>query len=237
MHPSHQTRDRARRDRPRGGGRGAVFTELEVENRRGAYLGSEAALASAVARAEEARIAYESEIDGVNPTVARLQAELRQAEYDLEETTVRAPTDGYVTQLFLRPGMIAVSLPLQPVMVFIHREANEFAAAFQQNALQRVRAGDEAEIAFDAVPGRVFRGKVTGIMDAVAQGQVQPTGAILDPQAPDRQGQGRAIAYIDIVDDLSAYQLPAGSAAQVALYTEHWHHFAIIRRILLRMKS
>jgi hypothetical protein len=27
------------------------------------------------------------------------------------------------------------------------------------------------------------------------------------------------------------------SPAQVALHTEHWHHFAIIRRILLRMKS
>jgi hypothetical protein len=31
--------------------------------------------------------------------------------------------------------------------------------------------------------------------------------------------------------------VPAGAAAQVAVYTEHWHHFAIIRRILLRMKS
>ena len=204
------------------GGRGAVFSELEVENRRGTYLGSEAALASALARAEQARIAHEAEIDGVNPTVARLQAELRQAEFDLAETTVRAPTDGYVTQLFLRPGMIAVPLPLRPVMVFIHSEDNEFAAAFQQNALQRVRAGDEAEIAFDGVPGRVFQGKVSGVMDAVAQGQLQPTGAILNPEAPDRLGQGRAIAYIDIVDDLSAYQLPAGSAAQVALYTEHW---------------
>jgi hypothetical protein len=28
-----------------------------------------------------------------------------------------------------------------------------------------------------------------------------------------------------------------GSVAQVALLTEHWHHFAIIRRILLRMIS
>ena len=74
-----------------------------------------------------------------------------------------------------------------------------------------MRAGDEAEIAFDAVPGRVFRGKVTGVMDAVAQGQLQPTGALLDPEAPDRLGQGRALAQIDIVDDLSDYQLPAGS--------------------------
>ena len=48
----------------------------------------------------------EAEIDGVNPTVARFQAELRSAEFDLHETTVTAPTDGYVTQLFLRPGIM-----------------------------------------------------------------------------------------------------------------------------------
>ena len=33
------------------------------------------------------------------------------------------------------------------------------------------------------------------------------------------------------------YQLPGGAAAQVAVYTEYAHHFAIIRRILLRMRS
>jgi multidrug resistance efflux pump len=214
---------------------GQAVAEIEVENRRSLYLGAEAMLASARATAEQARLAYESQIGGVNTTVARLQAELRAAEYDLEETTVTAPTDGYVTQLFLRPGMIAVPLPLRPVMVFIHDDDNVFAAAFQQNALQRVRAADEAEIAFDAIPGRVFAGKVTGIMDAVAQGQLQPTGALIDPET--RQDPGRALAGIQITDDLSEYQLPAGSAAQVAVYTEHWHHFAIIRRILLRMKS
>ena len=192
-------------------------------------------LASARATAEQARLAYQSQIGGVNTTVARLQAELRDAEYDLEETTVTAPTDGYVTQLFLRTGMIAVPLPLRPVMVYIHDDDNVFAAAFQQNALQRVRAGDEAEIAFDAVPGRVFAGEVTGIMDAVAQGQLQPTGALIDPET--RQAPERALAQIRIIDDLSDYQLPAGSSAQVAVYTEQWHHFAIIRRILLRMKS
>jgi multidrug resistance efflux pump len=214
---------------------GQAVAEIEVENRRSLYLGAESMLASARATAEQARFAYESQIDGVNTTVARLQAELRNAEYDLNETVVTAPTDGYVTQLFLRPGMIAVPLPLRPVMVFIHSDDNIFAAAFQQNALQRVRAGDEAEIAFDAIPGRVFKGKVKGVMDAVVQGQLQPTGTLIDPET--RQDPGRALAQVEIADDLSEYQLPAGSSAQVAVYTEHWHHFAIIRRILLRMKS
>jgi hypothetical protein len=38
-------------------------------------------------------------------------------------------------------------------------------------------------------------------------------------------------------DDTSGYNIPGGAAAQVAVYTPYAHHFAIIRRILLRMRS
>jgi hypothetical protein len=129
----------------------------------------------------------------------------------------------------LAPADVRAVLPLAIACFLL-----AYVESFQQNALQRVRAGDEVEIAFDAIPGRVFAGKVTGIMDAVAQGQMQPTGELIDPET--RQDPGRALARIQITDDLSEYQLPAGSSAQVAVYTEPWHHFAIIRRILLRMK-
>jgi hypothetical protein len=73
-----------------------------------------------------------------------------------------------------------------------------------------VRAGHEAEIAFDAIPGRVFKGKVKGIMNAVVEGQLRPTGALIDPET--RQDPGRALAQVEITDDLSEYQLPAGSS-------------------------
>lgn len=228
-------RYRTGNEQARAAGNIEPFPEIQVENQRGIYLASEAALLTAEANAEQAKLAYEAEIGGVNPTVARLQAELRDAEYELDKTTVRAPADGYVTQVFLRPGMVAVPLPLRPVMAFIPSDDIALGAAFRQNALQRVRSGDEAEIAFDALPGRIVKGRVATVIDAVAQGQVAPTGELIDPEQ--RQGPGRAIALIDIEEDLSGYQVPAGAAAQVAVYTEHWHHFAIIRRILLRMKS
>jgi multidrug resistance efflux pump len=212
------------------------IAELEVENRRGVYLAAEAAVSTAQARASQARLAYESQLDGVNPTVARLRAELDNAEYELGETTVRAPTDGYVSQVFLRPGMMAVPFVARPVMVFIHKD-KELAAAFIQNSLQRVRVGDEAEIAFTAVPGRIFKGKVKAIIDVMAQGQLQPSGALLDPQAPERLSPGRALATIEILDDISPYQLPGGVSAEVAIYTDHFHHVGVMRRVLLRMSS
>jgi hypothetical protein len=95
----------------------------------------------------------------------------------------------------------------------------------------------EAEIAFKAVPGRIFKGKVKYIIDVMAQGQLQPSGALIDPQAQERRTAGRALAVIEILDDISGYQLPGGVTAEIALYTDHWHHVAIIRRILLKMSS
>lgn len=190
-------------------------------------------VAGAQAAENRARLAFSSDIGGVNTTVARLSADLRDAQYDLDQTTVVAPTDGYVTQLFLRPGMLTASAP---AMVFIHSDDKVFAASFPQTVVQRLRTGAEAEIAFDAIPGRVFRGKVDALIDAVSQGQLQASGTLLNPE--DRaKSPGLATVNIALLDDMSSYQLPAGTTAQVAVYSDHWRPVAAIRRILLRMKS
>jgi multidrug resistance efflux pump len=105
---------------------------------------------------------------------------------------------------------------------------------FQQNSLQRVKAGNEAEIAFDAVPGRVFKGKVRVLVNAISAGQFQAIGTLVDV---DEQKSGRALAMIDIVDDISDYQILLGAAAQVAIYTEHLEELSLPRKFLLRMRS
>ena len=194
-------------------------------------------LAGARAEEERARLAYTSNIDGINTTVARLTAEVADAQYDLDQTVTRAPGPGFVTQVALRPGVYAVPVPLRPAMVFVNTDEKDqtLGAAFQQNSLQRVKAGDEAEVAFDAVPGRVFKGKVRLVIDAIAAGQLQPTGTLVD--FGERTAGGRALAVIDVKDDMSGYQIPLGAAAQVAIYTHHWHHVSMIRKILLRMRS
>jgi hypothetical protein len=88
-----------------------------------------------------------------------------------------------------------------------------------------------AEVAFDGVPGRVFKGKV----------QPGPRCHRLRRNSGWRHAEGSwresAVATIDLDEDISSYNLPGGSAAQVALYTSHTHEFALLRKILLRMKS
>jgi hypothetical protein len=91
------------------------------------------------------------------------------------------------------------------------------------------------EYAYRFSPGRVFKGKVRLVLDAIAAGQIQPTGELVD--FAERTAGGRALAVIDIEDDTSGYQIPLGAAAQVAIYTEYWHHVSMLRKILLRMRS
>jgi multidrug resistance efflux pump len=219
VNEAEATRDRTKQsfDRFDQGNRNAArenrplpFAELDVENRRGLYLAAEAALEAG-------------------------KAKLVEAKFNLDQTVVRAPATGFVTQVGLRPGMMAVPLPLRPVMTFVHTDDRILAGAFQQNTLQRVTAGDDAEVAFDAVPGRIFRGKVRTVLGAIAQGQIQAGGVLIDPSQI--RGEGRALALIDITDDISQYQIPMGSVANVALITHHFHHIALIRRVLLRMIS
>ena len=122
-------------------------------------------------------------------------------------------------------------------MIFINTDEQDRAlgAAFQQNSLQRVMAGDEAEVAFAGVPGRVFKGKVRIVLDAIATGQIEAVGGLEDFGA--RSNSGRPLALIDLDEDTSGYQLPLGSAGEVAIYTRHLHHLALLRKILLRMRS
>jgi multidrug resistance efflux pump len=194
-------------------------------------------LAGAKAEEERARLAYKSEIGGVNTTVATRRAELADAEFDLDQTTTRAAGSGFVTQVSLRPGMYLVPAQLRTAMLFVNtaKRDQELGAAFDQNAMQRVVAGSDAEVAFDAVPGRVFKAKVRSVVDAIAAGQLISALTLIEPET--RTTAGRAVTIIDVTDDVSDYQIPLGATAQVAIYSEHWHHLSLLRKILLRMRS
>ena len=233
----------ANRDRSQGvferyerGFASGAFSEVDLENRRQIYNADEAAVERAEADLERATIAFEAAIDGDNPEVARLKAELDKARYDLERTVVRAPTSGYATQLLLRPGMMAASLPLRPVMVFVHEEDMSLVAAFRQNSALRLKPGYEAEIVFPSIPGRAFHGKVKQVLPSIAEGQLQTSGSMIGT-AQAFQSLGRVPVEIEVLDDLSEFNLPAGSRAQVAVYSDHFHHVAVMRKILLRMSS
>ncbi|MBF4336750.1 HlyD family secretion protein [Vibrio anguillarum] len=230
-------RDKAQREYTRyqrGYDKGA-FTEQDLDTRRQAYKAAEAAVEVAQARLNQANISLNSEINGENTTVARLLADLRQAQFNLEQTIVRAPTDGYVTQLALRPGAMSVPLPLAPMMTFVHTEDKIYTAAFRQNSLQRLKPGFEAEFLFRALPGKVFKGEVVEILPVIGESQIQARGTLLGTEA--LRTNGRVLVTLKVTDDLSDYHLPLGTAFEAAIYSDSFSHVSIMRKVLIRMKS
>jgi len=191
-------------------------------------------LRRAEAQERAAQLAFDSESGGFNPEVRQRMAELEEKRWELDKTVVRAPTDGLVTQLLLRPGMMAVPLPLAPSMLFIHAGKPTLVAMFQQNYLQRLQDGNHAEVIFPALPGQLFTGKIVEVLPVLASGALKSSGHLISVGSgpPDR-----APVLIELDTDMGEVNLPAGSVAEVAIITEHFHHVALIRQILLRMKS
>lgn len=226
-------RDRAKQNFDRYAAAPQAFSRQQIEDSEQAFRAAEAALEAAQARANQAKLSTEANYQGEDAQVARLRAELRQAEYDLEHTVVRAPADGVVTQLALRPGVMAVPIPLRPALVFIPDQSRAFVGSFWQNSMRLIEPGQEAEIILDAVPGQVFKGTVRELLPAMAEGEIQFGGNLVS--AGRIAQHGRALAVIDFEEDLSEYNLPLGVQGKVAIYTDHFHHVSIMRRVLLRM--
>ncbi|WP_339009537.1 HlyD family secretion protein [Aeromonas popoffii] len=177
-----------------------------------------------------------AQIDQQKATLNDLQAQLLEAKYQLAQTVVYAPSDGHVVQLALRPGMIATPFMYRPVMTFIHQNDTAYVGWFWQNSMQRLAVGDEAEVVIDGVPGKIFKGKVTAVVPAIAAGNVQANLGLLDQSTAVRPG--RLPVVISITDpEWAKYQVIAGSSGQAAVYTHYFHHVSVMRKILLRMAS
>jgi multidrug resistance efflux pump len=178
------------------------------------------------------------ELDLAQAQVNELTPQLATAQWELDNTTVRAPGNGYVTQVSVRPGVMAAKLPLKPVMTFVPYEPDHYIGWFRQNSTLRLKAGYKAEIALDSIPGQVFSAHVKQVLPALAEGQFNTNGVLVDDSTSSRAGR---VAVELVIDDPAFIEyrlsIPAGLYGQAAIYSDHAHHFAIIRKILLRMSA
>ena len=92
--------------------------------------------------------------------VKQLKAQLASAQWNLEQTVVRAPADGYVTNLALRKGARVASLPLAPVMAFIDTSETMIGTEIAQINARYIEPGQNAEVTFKMLPGHIFTGRV-----------------------------------------------------------------------------
>ena len=101
----------------------------------------------------------QDEVASVKAQIAATEAQLAQAQWELSQTTYHAPANGTVVALTLRPGAMAVPLPMNPAMNFVEDE-QWILAIFKQNEVRKVKPGQEAEVAFRMYPGRIVKAHV-----------------------------------------------------------------------------
>jgi multidrug resistance efflux pump len=168
--------------------------------------------------------------------IAKSEADLANAKYDLDGTTYLAPADGRVANLALRPGVRAVQLPLAPVMSFIEDNDQWVIAFFQQNELRYVEPGNEAEIFMKMYPGRIIKCKVDSILWATAQGQM-PISGNLPNTAPIAAPEQRIAVRLLVEPRDRAIFLAAGARGGGAIYTERGKILHIIRKVFVRVST
>lgn len=163
--------------------------------------------------------------------VDQLKAQLQNAQWSLDKTVVRAPADGYATNVALRKGARVGNLSVSPAMAFIDTSATHVALEIDQINARYVAPGQDVEIAFKFIPGRIYTGKVESVLQAVATGQAQVSGQAVMPKAIE------AVPFVVRVtlDEADvAKSLPAGATGTAAIFTDRVVVSHVIRRVLLR---
>ena len=213
----------------------ANLKELEgsLDGARSAEAQARSAELQAIASQRQVVQRLGAKANGDYAQVAQVRAQLESAKWDLSQTTVTAPANGYAINLQLRPGSMTAAFPALPVVTFVEDEFM-VVALYNQNELHQVAPGNEAEIALKTYPGRIIKAKVDSVIWAQGQGQsagstnLPMTGAV--PQHPNRFPVKLQVEPRD--RDLF---LAAGAAGSAAIYTEHGKAVHILRMVILRI--
>ena len=143
--------------------------EVRVQQRKGAVASlaqAKASLVQSEADLAEARATLGAAGDA-NASIREARAEQEQAELNLEFTQVRAPVDGYVTNLNLRLGSQAVAN--QPVLALVDINSYWIVGFFRENTIEDILAGDKAIITLMTYPDKPLEGYVDSLGWGIAQ--------------------------------------------------------------------
>lgn len=204
------------------------LAEIEVERAQG--------LVRAAAGAQSQLDQWNAQLASTNASIASLSAQLGKAQWQLDETVVRAPHDGFVFNLQLRPGNYVTSMPVASPMSFVSTEIQPVLASFSQSAIRYINVGDEVEMVFRSRPGKVYAGRVGRI--ARGSGSSQLTATSQMPVFTGQPENARWAVLLEFDDPEEAKSLPQSAGASIiAVYTQKGKPVHIISKVVMRMNA
>lgn len=188
---------------------------------------------AASAREINARLALGSEIGGENTTVAQLNAQLENAQWELDQTTIRASDDGYVSALVLAVGARAV--PMRAAMSFIVADDIMIIGVFDQNGFKNIKRGAPVKLVFANRPGEVHYSKIGDVLRGTGQGQVAVSGTLARAETV-----GTSSTYparIDVPKDMDPDMLRLGMVGTATVISDNAGPIGFLATILLWVKA
>ncbi|MCA6097208.1 HlyD family secretion protein [Bradyrhizobium australafricanum] len=180
-----------------------------------------------------AKLAMDSEIGGINTTVAQIQAQLDQAKWELEQTTIRAPGDGNVTVMALSVGDRAGQA--KAVMSFVISDDITIVGLFSPNGFQTIKPGAAVKLVFDNDPGRIHQATIIGIPRGVGQGEIAVSGTLA--RVGSIGGAKTYPAVISVPKDIDLSQLRLGMPGTATVFAENAGVIGLIMSILVWVSS
>jgi membrane fusion protein (multidrug efflux system) len=141
---------------------GAELATIEARKTQAALTSARAALA-----VEQRRIRLiAARREEVVAAIAEAQANVAQAELDLESAVVRAPVDGVVGNRKVRVGQYVHAGT--PLMAVTPLSSTYIVANFKETQLERMRPGQPVTIDLDAYPSNRLEGAIESLAPAAA---------------------------------------------------------------------
>jgi len=172
------------------------------------------------AMSEQTLIAKQNTLRTAEASALAAQASLDDAQLNLEFTQVRAPVDGYVTNLNLRLGSQAVAN--QPALALVDINSFWVHGFFKENYIAGMRAGDRAIVTLMSYPDMPLEGGVDSLGWGIAQSDGSTGYNLLPSISPTfewiRLAQ-RVPVRVHLLDVPEEVKLRVGTTASVLVMT------------------
>lgn len=207
-----------------------------ADDARSRIEASKAKLASARSELEKAK-SHLGETGEDNAKVRSALTALETAQLDLKRSTLRAPSDGIITNLTVDVGHYAATGA--PVMTFLATKFVWIQADMRENSLLNIKKDDPVELVLDAAPGHIFKGKVLSVGYGVSDNAGNTLGGLTTVQPSQgwlRQAQHMPV-LIAFTDGSGKEFKRMGGQVNVIVYTSNKPVLNTLGRFWIRMIS
>ncbi|MEM7074993.1 MAG: biotin/lipoyl-binding protein [Pseudomonadota bacterium] len=209
-------------------GRGAS-TEFQLQEAVSTIEQLEANLRAAQSRKAGLLRRIAAQVDGVDVAVVEAEEALVQARWALDQTVVRAPANGIVTSLSLRPGNRVTTV--QGAINFVVPGDRLLVARLPQSSFSNVGVGDKVQVALGTLPGQAFEAIILNVPPGTREGTVDARAGL--PSLRDLAGASQYIVTMDIPEEIAAGGgARLGASGTALVITQEAGAIAVLAKIL-----